>query len=72
MKRKRPTPDALLVAIRAKCMDCSGNARTLVERCNIPSCPLYPYRSVKAVGGDVMKNVIDVQIGFLDIVKGAR
>nr|DAW25024.1 MAG TPA: hypothetical protein [Caudoviricetes sp.] len=53
-------------------MDCSGNARTLVERCNIPSCPLYPYRSVKAVGGDVMKNVIDVQIGFLDIVKGAR
>lgn len=42
MKKSLPTSNALLAAIRAKCMDCSGNARSLVERCNIHSCPLYP------------------------------
>lgn len=35
MKKSLPTSNALLAAIRAKCMDCSGNARSLVERCNI-------------------------------------
>lgn len=39
MKKNLPTSNALLAAIRAKCMDCSGNARSLVERCNIHNCP---------------------------------
>lgn len=32
MKKNLPSSDALLVAIRAKCMDCSGNARRIAER----------------------------------------
>ena len=40
----------LLVAIRAKCMDCSGNSRREVERCGLKDCPLYPFRNVKAAG----------------------
>ena len=41
---------ALMAAIRAKCMDCSGNMRREVERCNVKDCPLRPYRSAKAAG----------------------
>lgn len=41
-----------MVAIRAKCMDCSGNQRKEVERCRLKDCPLHPYRSVKAIGGE--------------------
>ena len=42
---------ALLAAIRAKCLDCSGNMRREVERCRVKDCPLYPYRAAKATGG---------------------
>lgn len=31
-------------AIRAKCLDCACNSYSEVKLCNIPSCPLYPYR----------------------------
>ena len=44
------TAEALLVVIRAKCLECSGNSRREVERCKVKSCPLYPYRSTKAAG----------------------
>lgn len=40
----------LLAAIRAKCLDCSGNMRREVERCRVKDCPLYPYRAAKATG----------------------
>ncbi len=40
----------LLAAIRAKCLDCSGNMRREVEKCKIKDCPLYPYRAPKATG----------------------
>jgi hypothetical protein len=30
-------------AIRAKCLDCSENARE-VRECPVDRCPLYPYR----------------------------
>ena len=33
-----------LKAIRAKCLDCSGDSWAEVEQCVIPECPLYPYR----------------------------
>lgn len=49
MRNGEPSPSTLLVAIRAKCMDCSGNSRNEVERCLIKTCPLYPYRSVDAL-----------------------
>lgn len=41
----------LLAAIRAKCLDCSGNMRREVERCKLKDCPLYPYRTAKATTG---------------------
>ena len=52
MNKNLPSSEALLVAIRAKCMDCSGNQRKEVERCRLKDCPLHPYRSVKAIGGE--------------------
>lgn len=42
---------ALLAAIRAKCMDCSGNSKKEVERCRVKDCPLYPYRAARATTG---------------------
>lgn len=73
MKKNLPTSDALLIAIRAKCMDCSGNQRNLVERCNIPECPLYPYRSVKAVGGTYERQAeIKGQIGLFDVLMTSK
>lgn len=75
MKKNLPSSDALLVAIRAKCLDCSGNARKLVERCNIADCPLYPYRSIQAVGEKQEQQMkIDGQIDLFDVLnemKGA-
>ena len=32
-----------LKAIRAKCMDCCGQAKE-IRFCNLKNCPLYPYR----------------------------
>lgn len=65
----RPTTDETLTAIRAKCMECSGNSRREVERCKLKDCPLYPYRSVKAIGGgDERRMEIDGQIDIFDIM----
>ncbi len=43
-------PEDILRAVRLKCLDCSGNSQKLVDRCNIRDCPLYPYRSLRAMG----------------------
>lgn len=40
-KEKRLTP---IKAIRAKCLECSGDSVNEVKLCVIPDCPLYPYR----------------------------
>lgn len=53
MKKNVPSSDALLVAIRAKCMECSGNQRKEVERCMMKECALYPYRSTKAIENSI-------------------
>lgn len=37
----------LLMAIKAKCLDCSCGSIGEVKRCEIPTCPLYPFRSGK-------------------------
>ena len=31
-------------AIRAKCLDCSGNSSDEVKACPVKDCPLYPFR----------------------------
>ena len=69
MKKNLPTAEALLVAIRAKCMDCSGNQRKEVERCKLKDCPLHPYRSVKAIGGEhECQTEIKGQIDLFDVL----
>ena len=62
--------DQVLIAIRAKCLDCSGGSRNVVEDCLIKDCPLYPYRTVSAVNGD--EEPIEGQISMFDTVKGEK
>ncbi|MBD5608003.1 MAG: hypothetical protein HDQ93_04035 [Desulfovibrio sp.] len=38
------TKEKLLKAIKLKCLECSGGVREEVQFCQIPACPLYPYR----------------------------
>lgn len=45
------TLDTALRAIRAKCMDCCGRSKKLVEICQADTCPLHPYR--KYEGGAI-------------------
>ena len=40
----KPTPNELLVAIHAKCLDCSGGSRKEAHNCKLQDCPLWPYR----------------------------
>lgn len=40
----KPTPNELLVAIHAKCLDCSGGSRKEVHNCKLRDCPLWPHR----------------------------
>ena len=69
MKKNLPSCESLLVAIRAKCMDCCGNQRREVERCRLKDCPLYPYRSVKAIGGEHERQPeIKGQIDLFDVL----
>lgn len=64
------SPDALLSAIRAKCMECCGNQRREVERCRLENCPLHPYRSCKvAAVGHERRVEINGQIGVFDILR---
>jgi hypothetical protein len=36
--------DTMAVAIRKKCIDCSGGSRKEVRLCPVVACPLWPYR----------------------------
>lgn len=38
---------SVLKAIRAKCLDCSGNSPSEVRECGITHCALHPYRMGK-------------------------
>ena len=40
----KPTPNELLVAIHAKCLDCSGGSRKEVHNCKLRDCSLWPHR----------------------------
>lgn len=71
MNPMKPTMYEAMTAIRAKCMECSGNSRREVERCRIKDCPLYPYRSMKAIGGGSERRVeLEGQIRIFDIIQG--
>ena len=48
------TLDTALRAIRAKCMDCCGRSKKLVEICQADTCPLHPYR--KYEGGAIERD----------------
>lgn len=61
--------DALLIAIRKHCLDCSGGNRGLVERCGIKHCALFPYRSIHAIGGE-RETVLKGQITMFE--KGVK
>lgn len=60
-----PTTDTLLCVIRKKCRECNANSIKLIDSCKSTDCPLYPYRSLKAMGIE-RKNggQIRGQIGF--------
>ena len=45
-KKNKNTP---LKRIRKKCLDCSGGSSKEVRLCNIPTCPLYIFRSGKSL-----------------------
>lgn len=64
-----PSTHALMIAIRTKCLDCSGGVRKMVEQCNIKDCPLYPYRSIKAMGGSAQPGELTGQMDFFEILK---
>ena len=64
--KKSVQSETLLLAIRTKCMDCSGNSRREVERCLLDYCPLYPYRSVRALGNASYPLHSDTQISLFD------
>jgi len=41
---KKPTPQELIAAIHAKCLECSGGSRKEVHNCKLTDCPLWLYR----------------------------
>lgn len=63
MARKKVAVEDVLIAIREKCMDCSGRDRNAVEQCRIENCALYPYRNVKAMTED---EPLDNQISMFE------
>ena len=46
--KNKPTPQALIAAIHAKCLDCSGGSRKEAHACKLRECPLWPYRRGEA------------------------
>jgi hypothetical protein len=47
MKMPNTSPDTItspVKAIRAKCLDCSGDSAKEVKLCTVETCPLHPFR----------------------------
>lgn len=61
---QKPTPQELLIAIRAKCLDCSGGMRKEVHGCKITDCPLWPYRRSE---GEKKQECIEGQISLFNL-----
>lgn len=43
----KASANALLQAIKAKCMDCCCHVRDEIYNCSITTCPLYSFKPVK-------------------------
>ena len=73
MKNSLPPSDVLLVAIRAKCLDCAGQPAKEGGRRTLKGCALYPYRSVKAIGNEHKCQLeIRGQIDLFDVLTGTQ
>lgn len=48
MKRTQPSAETLLADIRAKCLECCGGSRKLVDECRTTSCRLHRHRKGNA------------------------
>jgi hypothetical protein len=44
LRNTKEIPMTPIKAIRAKCMDCTGDQPKEIKLCPIEKCPLYPYR----------------------------
>ena len=58
---RRLTP---IKAIRAKCLECSGESVKEVRECQITNCALFQYRmgtnpARQGQGGDIQKNIMN-------------
>lgn len=70
--RSGPRPEELLIAIRAHCLACSGGCKAEAERCRIKTCPLHPYRTVAALGGEKRDRKKDGQVSLFEYMKEAQ
>lgn len=62
---KTPSAENLLADIRAKCVDCCGGSRKLVDECRDQSCRLWRHRKglagiQQAMGLDQLEGQIDM------------
>ena len=65
--RGREMQEGVLTAVRAYCLQCSGGSRREVEDCRLRQCPLYPYRSCKAMAVPTAKSKPTQIVGQMDI-----
>lgn len=63
---KRVQTPSMAKAIRAKCMDCSGNNMADVRKCPIQNCPLFPYRFGANPAAAVHKLEKSWKVKFID------
>ena len=64
---KRDIQDAVLTAVRAYCLECSGGSRKEAEGCNRSVCPLHPYRMGRAVLTEPVRTAVVPIDGQVDI-----
>lgn len=63
-----PSAEALLAAIRAHCLECSGGSRKEVRNCRVTGCSLYPYRAPDAQARQPEKPQRHRQISIADLI----
>lgn len=59
----------LMMAIRAKCLDCSGGSRKMVKGCTVRDCPLWVYRTHEA---ETRQRTPRGQIYIFDVLEDKR
>lgn len=66
---KTPSAESLLADIRAKCLDCCGGSRKLVDECRSPECRLWKHR--KGLAGQQQAMGLDQLEGQIDMFEKA-